>query len=51
MAVINRKQVAFTIDKKVVKNFNEVAKKLGSNKSQVMQLLMERWIKENNDKK
>lgn len=45
--IVNRKVTSYSIDKKVIEIFNILAKKLGSNKSQVIQILIEQWIKEN----
>jgi len=43
----NKKIVTYSIDKKVLEKFNEIAKKLGSNKSQVVQILIQQWINKN----
>jgi len=46
----NRKRVSYSISKDILKKFNELGKKLGSNKSKVVEILIERWIKENDNK-
>jgi len=48
--LINRKQVGYTIDKKILEEFNKLTVKLGSNKSRVVEILMEKWVKENDKK-
>ena len=45
--IVNRKVVSYSVDKETIKKFNELTTKLGSNKSRVIQLLMENWVKEN----
>lgn len=43
----NKKLASYSINKNVVAKFNEIAERLGSNKSKVIQLLIETWIKKN----
>lgn len=46
----NKKQVAYTIPIDVANKFDNIANKIGSNKSKVIQILLEKWIKENAEK-
>lgn len=40
-------RITHTVDNNISKKFDEITKKKGFNKSKVVQLLIEKWIKEN----
>lgn len=46
----NRKQVAYTIDREIIKLFNKRAKELSINKSALIENLVRKWMKENEKK-
>ena len=49
--LVNKKQVAYTINKEIIKHFNELSLLLGSNKSKVIEILIKKWIEENEKSK
>lgn len=46
-----KKTQAFTIDRDILKNFQEATKSRGMKMSSLVEILMKKWIKENETKK
>jgi len=48
--MLNRQKAAYTIDKSILKDFNKKAKELATNKSALIELLIKKWLKENDNR-
>jgi len=48
--MINRQKIAYTVNKKIVKQFNEKAKELSINKSALIENLIKKWLRENKNR-
>lgn len=48
--MIRRQKVAYSVNKEVVKDFNKRAKELSINKSALIENLIKKWLKENEEK-
>jgi hypothetical protein len=48
--MLNKQKVAYTVNKEIVKQFNRRAKELSINKSLLIENLIKKWMKENEEK-
>lgn len=45
-----KQKVGYSLTKKILTQFNELSKKMGFNKSALVEILIKQWIVENEDK-
>ena len=48
--LVTKQKVAYSVDKNLLKNFNIRAKELSINKSALVENLIRKWMKENENK-